>query len=311
MAIVKTVDKLREHIPLNEHFSFDVILGYVDEVEHKYIENLIGEALYTTFNAEPTETIPKKVWKLFEKASANLAVLRYIPVGNVQISDMGIAAPQNQNAKPAEWWQIRDLQRSFLTTGTESIDAALRIMEKNKNLFPDWTTSENYTEFNELFVTRTDIFQRYCNINDSRRTFLALRPLLLEVQQAFFNWLDENTKQEIKSAGNTYQKAALAYCQGAQANFAIAKAATNGLFDMAPTGIYMRTTEIKGEKAQMMEPSQLKSFVKARMTAGNEYLKLLKNYLEVNAAQFSNYTPPSATDNFPREMVNTKSILSI
>ena len=73
-------------------------------------------------------------------------------------------------------------------------DDALAIMEKNEAMFLKWKTSDGYTVFKELFVTNTDAFQRWFNINRSRRLFVALRPFLLEAQHqyllAFFPIMD-------------------------------------------------------------------------------------------------------------------------
>lgn len=308
-TILKNVEDLQEHLSIGFKFSWQIIKPFVVQSERQYIKTLLGAELYKDWTTTaPTEAAPIEVYNLCKEAATNLATLKYIPTGSVNISDAGILTNQSERTKQAEWWQIKDLKRSLLENAFSAIDEALKIMEDNESKFTKWIDTESYTVFKELHTPKTQDFQRWFNINNSRRTFLALNPFILETQQKIFNWIPAATLTQIKAASNTTEKQALDLLQAAQVAHTIATAVATGIFETTATGITLKFAELPGEKIYPVQEQRKHALMQERQNAGDQYLKLLKTHLENNVDVFQDYT--TTTTEATVFVHNTKSIVT-
>lgn len=312
MTLIKNTDTVKSHVNINLNFDWGSIEPFVKQAERQYIQPLIGKKLYDAWSlAVPVPENQKEVYDLFIEASANLSMLKYIPQGNVVVSDTGIQNNSNEYTKPAEWWQIRDLQRAYEGNGLTAIDEALKIMESNEANFIDWVGTEGYTVFKEIYTNKTQDFQRYFNINNSRRTFLSLRPYLLESQEQIFNWINASTITTISNQSVPESLQAYRYMQAAQVNFTVAKAASSGVFLLKSSGMFTRSEEasLSNTKIDKLSEEELYRLKNDRITAGEEYLKKVKKILLDHPdifPDFSNETGSTSAGTF----INTKSIVS-
>ena len=311
MPLIKNIDQLKEYVSVNKNLKFLSIEPYLLQAERKFIKAIVGKAIYDDYvttapNANDTK---KEVYNLLLEASANLSWFLYLPLAQVQVTDNGVAVSSGENYKTAEWWQIRDLRRSFADAGFHALDEAIQIMETNTgNVFDAWKTTSNYTIFDEVFVSQTTIFNKWFNISNSRRTFLALKPMLLESQYQYFGKLNEATIITIKAANTIITKEVLKMLQAAQTNFCIAKVAETGTFDLTSTGIYQKLEEFPGYKTKTLEKDQLQALKKARLSAAEQYYKTALDLIKANPTEFTNMNvTPAVPFVNPK---NTKSIVS-
>lgn len=313
MTLVKTIEVFKQHAAVNYNFTFALILPYIISSEQNHIEAAIGSAQYEKFTEEafvPAAPAEIKVFELLERASANLALLAYTKVAIISISDAGFHISSNQNSTPAEWWQIRDLRRQLLTTGTQAIDKALEIMEANPTVFTEWTNSDTYTEFKEFFVRQTKTFQRHFNIKNSRLTFLQLRPHLLKVENKYFNGLlGEETVSQIKEGSTPLEDKALELCQAAQVMLCVSEVAHEGAFLLTPTGLFVISEEIQGEKKQGLSENERYNLHRAKQEDGNAYLKTLVELLNKHPEEFTAFAK-RAKNQQTNPAHDTKSIVS-
>lgn len=312
MTLIKTTSGIKSHVNININFDWNNVEPFVKQAERQYIKSLIGADLYNSWESvSPTTGVELLAYKLFEEASANLSMLKYIPQGNVNVSDNGIQNNSNEFTKPAEWWQIRDLQRAYESNGLTAIDEALKLMEDNESDFSEWIGTEGYTVFKELYTSKTQDFQRYFNINSSRRVFLSLRPYILESQEQIFNWLDNGTIAVITAHSTPEANQALKYMQAAQVNFTVAKAASSGVFLLKSSGMFTRSEEasLSNTKIDKLSEEELMRLKNDRITAGEEYLKKLKKVITDNPDIFPDYSD-GASSTPSDTFINTKSIVS-
>lgn len=309
-TLIKNIADLKKYVSVNRNLVWESVKPYIHQAERKYIKIIIGDLLYDDY----TTTIPTgnelKAFNLFQEASANLAWFLYLPLANVQITDTGISVTEGTNFKAAAWWQIRDLRRSFLDAGFEAIDEALKIMEANEADFSPWETTEGYTIFKELFVKRTDTFQRWFNINNSRKTFLALRPYVLETHHQYFtSLLNEATITDINSAAEVVHKQVLDLLQAAQVNYAVVKAINSGAFDLSVAGLQPKLTELPNNKTNTYDENQIHRVKQERQNAAEEYFKKAITLIEANPTDFPDYQT-KATPVFVAPK-NTKSTVAL
>ncbi|MGB5821466.1 MAG: DUF6712 family protein [Saonia sp.] len=320
-TLLKSIEDVKKYVSVNKNMEWESLSPYVIQADRKYIKTLVGDALYDTYSGgDPAEANPKKVYELLLEASANLAWFLYLPLANVQVTDSGVSVAQGDNYKAAEWWQIRDLRRSFLDAGFTALDEALKIMEANDAEFASWKGTDGYTIFKELFVKRTDTFNRWFNISNSRRTFLALRPYMLEAHHQFFKpVMNEATIATINFTAKPLNTLSLELAggvkymvldlmQAAQVNFTVYKAIHSGTFELTSNGIYEKLEEFPGYRTKTLEEAQLYRIKNERLVAAEEYLKSALKLVAANPGDFPDYetkTGPSFIN--PK---NTKSIVS-
>ncbi len=301
-TLITSIEAIKEYVSVNRSLEWDTVKPYVKQAERKYVLPIIGSITYDLFSSEETlEGFSEKVYELLREASANLAWFLYLPLANVQVTDSGISVAEGEHYKAAQWWQIRDLRRSFIDAGFTAIDEALRIMEENESSFSDWKGSEGYTVFKELFVKRTDTFNRWFHISNSRKTFLALRPYMLESYHQFFlGRLSAETIAEINftskplptlslELGATPQYRVLDLFQAAMVNYTVYKAIHSGTFELTSNGIYEKIEEFPGYKSKPLEEEQLRRIKNERLVAAEEYYKKAIKIIESNPESFTNY----------------------
>lgn len=309
-TLITTKEQLRTYVSTAFNFSIDVILPYIKKAERDEIVPIIGEPMYSAWTSSaPDAGNSKKVYDLLMEASANFSLLHYIPVGVVNISDSGIVVSKSANTEVASYGQIQDLKRSLEELGDSALEDALKILEANNSDFPLWTSEEAFTVFRELLVPKVADFQRYFNIKNSRKTFKALRPYILEVQEASFSWLDTDTFTQIKNATDQYaEKQALNLAQRALVNYTVAKAAESGVFLFSSTGLFTKYSHVSTEKFKELDAHTINRFITSREAAGKDATDRLKTWLEDNTDVFTDYAVPTESES---PIINYKSHLSL
>lgn len=311
-TLVTTLEQFKQHVTINFDFDFNGVLPYIKKAERKFIKPVTGQGMYEDYSeTNPTAGKPLEVLELLQEASSNLAMLAYTFVGVIQISDNGFHISHNQNSKTAEWWQIRDLRRALLYTGNEAIDEALAIMEANPADFTDWVEEDGYTIFTEFYVRKTQDFQNWFNIENSRLTFLKLRPHLRKVEDQFITpMLGEATAAQIKAEATNEATKALELCQAAQVALAIAAITNEGVFQFTPQGLFVASTEVPGEKKNTLSAQDIINLSNIKQQDGIEYLKKLATHLNKYPLIFTAYASKEANQT-PNPAHNTNSMLSL
>lgn len=308
-TIIKTIDDIKEYVSVNKNIDFTSIRPYVIQAERKYVEPLTGSDMHTAYSdaAFVPEGNEKKVYELLREASANLAWFLYLPLANVQVTDSGISVSTGNNHKAAEWWQIRDLRRSFLDAGFTALDDCLKIMESNEEDFEDWKSSTSYTVFKELFVKRTDTFQRWFNIGNSRKTFLALRPYMLEAHHQYFtarlnaptiariNNLDMPPQTLSFELAGSNEYRVLEHLQASMVGYAVAKAIKSGTFELTANGIYEKLEEFPGYKAKTLDDVQVNRTAQERLIAAEEHYKKALKLIKADTENFPEFESRDTT----------------
>lgn len=316
MSLVKTTEQIQEYITVASGFDYDRAAPWIRKAERKYIVPLIGKADYNYFieneATEEEEDSKKIIRKLLEEASINLAFHLGFAQLFKHISNYGITTTDLKDVKQSDWSEKRDLHRSYIRDGNEALDEALKEMEFYLDAFPNWRTSPSFTMLNETFCKHTDDFQKWFNIYNSRRTFLAFKPDIREItEQYFYPWLNLDTISQIKTAStNPVIVRALELAQKAEVALTIAKISKTGKFEVTETGFFLRWEALAHEKAYKdVNFKVLDRLSSLKQVAGEEYLKKLKNYIEENLNVFTNYVVETTTQT--SSIIKKKSGLAI
>ena len=173
---------------INKNYPAEDLLVYVGQAEEKYIIPIIGQDLFdelnTAFAGTPSASEEALIKKL-QLAIGYYAVLDAIPFLQVLIGKGGINEGNSQNSTQARQFAINNLMKACAENADLFLDKALEHLEKNKDDFPTWTASDEYTISKSSFINTTAEFQAKVNINNSRRAFLAIRPHITSVEEEY------------------------------------------------------------------------------------------------------------------------------
>lgn len=310
-TLVKDIETVKKYATVNFNTNFNVLQPHIRQAERKHLKPAISKEQLQNLAAGNNTGKKLEVQELLEEASVNLALLRYSKTAIISIGNNGLLITTAANAKPAEWWQVRDLQRELYKSGTDAIDEALEIMEENTADFQEWQQSSSYTKFKELFTHTTASFQNWYNINNSRITFLQLRPHIKRTEDKYFKaLLGQDTITQIKEASSDEEKEALKICQAAQTMLTIAEVADEGLFLLTKNGLMLMTDEVQGESKQGISTQEREHLKFKKQQDGNEYLKQLVKLLNTHPQTFTHFANKQKNEAI-KTTYNKKSLLSI
>lgn len=294
--LINTIEDLKRHIVVSASFDFKKVLPYTKRAERKYIISLIGREQYDSIivhtyvdgNDEPINLV--KV--LLEEAAAHYALLLALPIINLQVTNHGLKVTENDKSSPADWKDVRDLKRSLLETANEALDSVFEIMEENESDFQEWVDSSYYTVFKSGIVRHTKTFNSYFDIQNSRKTFLALKPYMIEVEERYINpMFGQCTLDFIKTIStDPIVKRVQELTEMAVVAFTISKAAVAGTFSVTQTSLVVSSEELPWERNKMeLDELKLERLRKDRETSGLEYLKKIKKLFIDNPSIFNCY----------------------
>lgn len=316
--LFKTVEEIKAFLPVNVSQDMDTIAPFVSQAEGKFIIPAVSAtqlaALQTAYDSGDMTSAQKSLLAKIRAPLANFAYLLYIPVGQVQISDAGIRIANTDQFKTAFQWQIDDLKNSFMDAGFDGLDQLLAFMEANKSDYALWTASSSYTLFKEGFLISAEEFNKYFNINSSRMTFQALKPIMRRVEDFKIKPVTCSTLfTEIKAAVssgtiNASMRALLDFIQPAVAHLTVAAAISEMAVKMTNNGLQVFGGSITNQ-VNVPEPAPANHLSNIQQQAennGQNYLKQLKDYLDDNVDTYTTYASSSCyTD--PSTITDTSS----
>lgn len=193
--LLKSIDELRQYIPVDVNMDFATVQPAVEEAEMLFIKDLLGDyypvyqGLYDTYYAglptAPTEPLTS-LMPYVQRALAYYTM--YLSVENlgVNIGDIGIQQQSGQNSQPAPRWKVRALQLKYLLQADRHADQLLEFLEENASavLYGEWyADAVANTKMAGAIVYSTKIASKYIDINNSRRVFLRLKKRINEIEQ--------------------------------------------------------------------------------------------------------------------------------
>ncbi len=298
MNLVNTTEEVEEHARVLK-LEFNTIKPFIKRVERKYIIPHIGTETYAELLKDDVlDTDQKNTKALLQEAIVNLSFYIGFAQLTTNFTDYSLSFIETDNTKPVDWATKRDLQKTYFDTGFDALDEALKMMEHYVDKFPYWRDSESYTVFNEHFTKRTDEFQRHFNIGNSRKTFIALKPIMREVEEQYFlPMLGKKTITHIATkTANPIISRALDLCQKAEIAFSISKSVTTGSYLFDGESAKYIWERLPWEKETIPNTETLTTLSKNKHAAGKAYLIKLQTFIENNLEYFPDYIPKEKTN---------------
>jgi hypothetical protein len=118
---------------------------------------------------------------LVHEALANLGLLEYLPLNQLQITD-GAVWVVSGGSRPFQW-QIDQLKASLRGKGYNALESVLEYLEEHVDDFPAWATSLAAVQARELLISSAAEFTRHYSIAGSRLTYQALLATIRKVER--------------------------------------------------------------------------------------------------------------------------------
>lgn len=295
--LFKTISELVDLLPVDQNFEFDLIKPFIETAEADFIKDILGTTEYTnlesayqdsTLTAAQTDLLP-----YCQKALAFLAFDRYIPIGNVDVSDQGIRFHTDEGTKQAFSWQVADLQTSLEETGYNHLQTLLQFLWANAATYTDWAGSTNSAKYRSHFINSATDFNEFVDIKNSFRTFWILRPSLRTIEDTVIEanlerWSAGKYAEMLNAikAGTALTDDNLAVYNllvPALAHLAAAHAAHAQSIEINSQGVVQKSTA-GHEKARQQKPvdrNRVFDFASARSKDGETYLAKLSTKIDV------------------------------
>lgn len=184
MALFTSIEEVKRYVAVNASLRLEDILPFIQRAENLHIRPTLTKPLYNELHQAVTdgaELTPeqKQLLELCRDCLANFAFLLFIPHGLTQVNAAGIHQQQNNTKKPATPEQIQKLEASYATTAYKALDELLEFLEENAPAFAAYDLSAS----RQYLLHSTRQFARFVNIGGSRRTYIALQPIMGRVEQ--------------------------------------------------------------------------------------------------------------------------------
>ena len=326
MNLIRTIEQFRDYVGVNANFDLANLQPAIRLVERQRVRPLLGPALYNELAALSSADLQAALddeasaqgglLRLLQEAVASLALVEYLPLGQVQVSDLGIELRVN---KTAFQWQVNELRVAFRRTGYDALEEVLGYLDEHASDFPGWATSAAASEARrQLLATALD-FTRYYDIGGSRLTYLALLPTLRRVERfriggvlGALYLLELRTELLAGAVSADNQLVLEEYVRPALASLTVAAAVPEVGMSLRDGNLELDVYRFDNANEKEADASidQLLARKVAQAEAdGQAYLTQLRQYLNANASvtryatyfNSSSYTDPTA----PRPVVTT------
>lgn len=178
---------------INENMAWDTLEPFIQEAEDLEIIPAIGLSFYNVLNTEYQATdeiadaTKAHTFRLLRTALAHYAIYIGLPKLNVRIGDTGTNESNVDAVSPIRQWVYNVNRWETARTAFRYMDMALAHMESqviaNNTDYDTFANDDAYTESKELLIPNAQSFQRYYNLQTSRRSYTVLRPYIRKAEQ--------------------------------------------------------------------------------------------------------------------------------
>lgn len=183
--LINNITELRDYIPASVTLNFGDIKPKIRQVEREVIIRIFGQPIYDRLTTvHPLTASDTSLKNLLAEAVSHLALLEYIPIGQVQFDSAGIRIASTEQMKTAFEWQIDELKTTCSRQGWAAIESALGICEQLPagTLQDLWTATETYTLSTQNLISNLRQFEQFAHLQGSRVMFNKLIPTIADQQ---------------------------------------------------------------------------------------------------------------------------------
>jgi hypothetical protein len=314
MALIATIDDFKQHVALNESTDanyFALLQPDLLLAEHDYLRPALGTDFFDELLLDTSDEAAR-LRQLLAFSLANLTMVSFLDVAQVQISGSGVQIISTDREKTAFQWQIDRLKANLSRKGCNGLEKALGYLEQHAAAFPTWAASETAQRGREHFIASATVFSDYYNISNARLTFQALASLLRKTESfhllpALGEDFYEELKQQLRAGAVTPENEQLLreYLRPALAHLTMAQAIGELGFSLNGQALELnvyRPDDANGKESDPGLTQLLDMKAEQALHDGERYLRRLVTQLNTTASAtryatyFASptYAPPAA-----------------
>lgn len=304
--IFTDIATFKKYVTVDNEFDMENINPFEIDVKNEYMYRWFSEALITqilSFDAEAVGTPQRTGYELFMSAFARFLLLKYIPHGEVRISDMGIIRSENEHVKTAYAQQVKSLMRSTEDTAYLAIDSLVRILNENEGVFTEWPSSPGYTLNTNILVKTA---QDFTNIQRLYRPYATFMHLLPNISTAQDLYIASGIKSDIldvivlNNALDAVQKELKSMLDKALVHFTIAHSLQLSLVKLSTEGVrFVGDDKDTGKSIEESpEPAFISASVRRFEDTGYRYMDKAKKFINDNPGTFGESEAATEKKNF-------------
>lgn len=297
MALITTIDDFKQHVALNESTDDDYFALLQPDLllaEHDYLRPALGTDFFDELLLDATDEADR-LRALLAYSLANLTMVSFLDVAQVQISGSGVQIISTDRVKTAFQWQIDRLKANLGRKGANGLEKALAYLEQHATAFPTWAASETAQRGREQFISSATAFSDYYNISNARLTFQALASLLRKTESfrllpALGEDFYEELKQQLRAGALTPENERLLreYLRPALAHLTMAQAIGELGFSLNGQALELNVYRPDDSNAKESDPgltTLLEQKTAQALHDGERYLRRLVTHLNATASE--------------------------
>ncbi len=178
--ITITKSDLKKYLGATTSFLVSDLEDAIEVVTNRYVLPYLSQAQLIVSDAS-SSNIHIVLMKVVKRAVINLAYakdyMKFVLTADVSaVKD--ISTKETKATKEDKEYH----RETFWLEGFASIDEMLQILEENQNTFTQWASSTAFSQLKNSFVYSTAVFNKFIDINNSRRTFMRLKPAIYQLE---------------------------------------------------------------------------------------------------------------------------------
>lgn len=313
MSLFKNITEVKSFVPLTSGIDFNDLLPFIKQAERDFIIPIISQAQFDSLNSwynagtpPATHTANERLLDKVQAALSLYALYFWIPSGQLQVGASGIRIATTETLKTAFQWQINEFRTNTLRQAGSAVEDLLNTMEANKGDYVVWVSSDQYTRFKNFFVSSVDKFAEfYPAIGSSHINFMKVKTFMQQVEEfTIQSELSPDFYSALKAqhVANTLSVAnakLIPMIQKVVVNLTMQRALTQLSVIIGENGIFNFNNTGARETIEQVEPAQKQMITKLEYQAGVDglaYLKVLKDFLKNNIADYPTYASSTAYD---------------
>jgi len=186
MALINSTEEIEKVITISGGFDFDNLLPFMPAAELE-IQKLLGSDLFDELTAYYEAGLGdieefEAIIPIIHRPLVYFAFDAGFDILNVSIGENGIGVISSTSLAPASKARTDSARSNMISLAHLYSELLLKYLEKNEASFPDWTSSEAYSQQTEFLLRNALIFHKWYRINQSRLTYLQWIPSMRDAE---------------------------------------------------------------------------------------------------------------------------------
>ena len=301
--MIRLIDNLSQVLSaasINVSNTIENWFPYIEEAQETFIKPVLGIGLYDQLqDAMALDPVPpddgttlENLVKLLEMVRKPLALYAWwlgAAEFGVSVSSQGIQVIETPIHKTAPQYRVQNLKENWIRRANTALDLVLKFLDEHREDYPAYIRQDA-----DLFIRNTLEFNNEVDIRESRRVFVALKPVIRSVERKYIrpalsSELFDELKQVLLSNSemSKEQKALMDQIRPALAHLTISRALIEISIDVLDWGIFdtAGNTFANVSSKQASNKDRISIMAEANQRDGEAELKALQQLLDETASE--------------------------